>query len=277
MPSTIERLGDGRYGLGGILHGAYGGARTATMTLDDEELRETRIRWDLCVKASSAKDRLTLEVGTASEPVDATRAPVGTLVHLERETLGAHRIRVRMNTGNADLCGVYAATDPAERPGVLVDTLGINGARYATALAWEEESWAAEMRRRPTDLVVFEYGGNEASDPTPRPETYRRDAEALIARVRRAAPEAGCLVVGPADRADKETTIPVIVRAVRDAAHASGCAFWDTWAKMGGKGSLARWREEKKAAPDGIHLFPKGYAELAALFTEDLLASYAKD
>ncbi|MBM4377263.1 MAG: hypothetical protein FJ095_19460 [Deltaproteobacteria bacterium] len=277
MPSTTERMGDGRYGLGGILHGAYGGARTATMTLRDDELRDKRIRWDLCVKASSAKDRLTLEVGDASEVVDGARAPAGTLVHLERETPGAHRIRVRMNAGSADLCGVYVATDPAERPGVLVDNLGINGARYATALAWDEQSWAAELRRRPTDLVVLEYGGNEASDPTPRPEAYRRDAEALIAWVRRAAPEAGCIVVGPADRADKEATIPLVVKATRDAAAASGCAFWDTWAKMGGKGSLARWREEKKAAPDGIHLFPKGYAEVAALFTEDLLAGYVRE
>lgn len=277
QPSTIDKVDDGRFGLGGVTHTGFSGPRLATVTLDDAEHDARRVGWDLCVKATGERDRFVLSLGAGNEEISPKRGADGALAHLLRETSGRHRLSVRVVAGAPEFCGVYASTDPSEHPGVLVDTLGINGARYATALAWDEAAWAAELGRRPTDLVVLEYGGNEASDGTLRPETYRKNAVDLVARVRRAAPDAGCLVIGPADRADRETAIPPIVNALRHAADQAGCAFWDTWSKMGGRGSLARWRDDKKAAPDGIHLLPRGYAELGALLVEDLLAGYSRD
>ena len=48
-------------------------------------------------------------------------------------------------------------TDPAQGPGVVLDNLGINGARYGTALAWNEQAWAEAVKRRPPpELFVFE-------------------------------------------------------------------------------------------------------------------------
>jgi len=277
QPSSIERWDDGAFGLGGILHAAYAGQRIAAMTVKDQALAGKNLRWDLCYKPATTRDRFELTVGGAKELVAPSDVEPRSLRHLERETTGEHRLEVHVKDGGPDFCGVYVVTDPSARPGVVLDNLGINGARYATALAWDEKAWGAELARMPTDLFIFEYGGNEASDGVLQPESYERNALELVARAKRAAPSAACLVVGPADRADREKQIPTIVEALRRAAGKAGCGFWDTWKTMGGAGSLARWREERKAAPDGVHLVPKGYAELAALLTQDVLAGYRND
>ena len=66
---------------------------------------------------------------------------------------------------------------PDEHPGVVLHTLGINGARYGTALAWNEEAWLREVARRPPDLVILEYGGNEAGDFEPKYEETGENIE----------------------------------------------------------------------------------------------------
>jgi (p)ppGpp synthase/HD superfamily hydrolase len=43
----------------------------------------------------------------------------------------------------------------------VLDQLGFNGARFGTPLAWDEATWSKELARRPPDLVILEYGGNE--------------------------------------------------------------------------------------------------------------------
>ena len=68
--------------------------------------------------------------------------------------------------------------------------------------------------------------------------------------------------------------MPAIVQAMERAASDAGCAFWNTYEVMGGKGSLRRWRDLDKAAEDGIHLKPKGYAEVSALMLGDLMKGY---
>jgi lysophospholipase L1-like esterase len=159
---------------------------------------------------------------------------------------------------------------------VALDNLGINGARYGTALAWNEQAWAEEVKRRGPDLFVFEYGGNEASDGVVKPAEYERQALELIARAKRIRPEASCMVIGPSDRADAESEIPPIVEALQKAAQASSCMFWNTYAIMGGKGSLRKWRDDERAAQDGVHLKPKGYEELGALLLADLMRDYRR-
>src|SRR6185436_457947 len=50
--------------------------------------------------------------------------------------------------GAPELCGVVIEAEPKTQPGVGLDTLGINGARLTTPLAWNEASWTSELARR---------------------------------------------------------------------------------------------------------------------------------
>lgn len=284
-PSTVEPWGDGAFGLGGILHAGFAGQRVAILRLTDSELADKRLRWDLCFKPGLPEDefKLSLTTEAGEEQVVMLAAgedhPVGQIRHVERITEGPAVLKAVVRNGRPDFCGVVVETVAEETgPGVLLDNLGINGARYATALAWNEEAWAAEVKRRPPpELFIFEYGGNEASDIFSKPQEYEKHARALIGRAKRIRPDASCLVIAPSDREDAEERIPPIVDAMESAAKASGCAFWNTYEKMGGRGSLRTWRETERAAPDGIHLKPKGYAEVGAQLLADLMADYRRE
>jgi len=285
-PSTVLPWGDGAFGLGGILHAGWADYRSVSMTLEDPALAGKPLRWDLCYKYGLEADAFRLELGEAPperfSPAKASptegAAPIGALTHIERRTQGPARLKVRILAGRPDFCGVVIETDPKEAsPGVVLDNLGINGARYATPLAWNEDAWAAEVKRRPApELFIFEYGGNEASDLVLKPEQYKKNALELIARARRIRPDVSCLVIGPSDRADAEAKIPPIVAALEDAAAQAKCRFWNTYEVMGGRGSLRKWRDADKAALDGIHLKPKGYEEIGALLLQDLMVDYRR-
>jgi len=159
---------------------------------------------------------------------------------------------------------------------VVLDTLGINGARLTTPLAWSEPEWVAELSRRPPALVIVEYGTNESGDYAIKADRYVENLRVLMARVRAASPEADCLVLAPTDRADTLEKTPLVRDALRDAARASGCGFWDTYEIMGGKASIVAWRAESppRAGPDGVHLNARGYRELGDKLTADVLAGY---
>ncbi len=276
QPSTVAPFGDGAFGLGGILHAGFSGKRAASLRLTDASLAGKPLTWDVCYKAGLASDDFAISLGDAHRERIKSPTVDEALHHLEFANTGLAKLDISIRDGRPDFCGVRIEVDPQKHPGVVLDNVGINGARYATALAWNEAAWAKEVARHPPDLFVFEFGGNEASDPVVKPAEYEKNTRALILRGKRIRREASCLVVGPADRVDAEARIPPINDAMRRAALAEGCMFWDTHAVMGGKGSLTRWRDEKKASPDGVHLMPRGYSELAALLTADLLAGYRR-
>jgi lysophospholipase L1-like esterase len=275
MPSTVDPWGDGAFGLGGILHAGFSGYRAVTLNITDERLDGRKLTLDLCYKPGLAEDEFELELtGAANEKIAPGKDAIGKIQHTSKTAMGQATLRARIKNGRPDFCGLVIETVASDGAGVVLDNLGINGARYATPLAWNEAAWATEVKRRPPELFIFEYGGNEASDGIIKPAEYKKQALALIARARRAVPAASCLVVGPSDRADAEQRIPPIVQVLQEAAAESKCQFWKNYEVMGGKGSLRKWRDDDRAAPEGIHLRPNGYAEVGALMLQDLMAGY---
>ena len=260
------------------MHAGYADRRIATVSFVDESLSERKMVWDLCYKLGLSDDRFVVTMDD-KDPVEIAtngKSDIGELRHLARVATGNATIKVDIKAGRTDFCGLTIESDAAEHPGVVLDNAGINGARYATPLAWNEEAWSAEVKRRMPDLFIFEYGGNEASDYAITPKIYKKNALALIARARRIHPDMSCLVIGPTDRADAEQKIPPINDVIKEAAAESQCMFWNAYDIMGGKGALRRWRDADKAAPDGVHLKPKGYAEVGALLLADMMAGYRR-
>jgi lysophospholipase L1-like esterase len=282
-PSTVLKTGDGIFGLGGILwHARDGGAR-ASLLIEDQALTG-KLNWDLCYKLGSKDDELLVHVGGGQKTVLRATQPdqIKRLRHLGLVSNGpGATLNVTPTSGRPELCGVTIETDPVTQPGVVLDTLGINGARMATPLAWEEPSWVAELTRRAPSLVILQFGTNESGDRYVNPANYGEHLERVMARVRKAAPETDCLVVGPtdrADRADTEERTPVVRDALKEGAAKVGCGFFDTYTAMGGKGSIEIWRKEvpPRAAGDGIHLSWRGYFDIGDKLTAAVLSSYAR-
>jgi lysophospholipase L1-like esterase len=205
---------------------------------------------------------------------DAERAPGGLRHKVLRSSGNAGRLDLAVQQGRPQLFGVVVE---GNKPGVVLDTVGLNGARATTFLGWDEATWVSELARRKPDLVVLAFGTNESSDPAPTVERYARPIERLVARARAAAPAADCLVILPMDRGGHEfvSRLATISQGMAEAAHKAGCATWSALDAMGGAGSMDAWAHEHpaRAGSDGLHLTGRGYMFLGSRLAADLLPS----
>jgi lysophospholipase L1-like esterase len=192
----------------------------------------------------------------------------------------ASRIEFRVK-GNGPV-RLFGTTLEREGAGVVVDTLGISGARARNQLYWDDASFRAGLAAEDPALVVLAYGTNESGDDDIPMATYEGEVRRVLARLRETVPSASCVLVGPSDRplkADDGTYVPrprtaEIVESQRRMATEFGCGFFDLVAFMGGPMSMPAWvtAEPPLAAADHVHLTARGYEALGDVFVEALLA-----
>ena len=273
-PATSARTDDGVFGLGGVVTRGPAGTGKARATVTDEGLT-SRLSWDVCYRLRAKTDELKIGLGqnpTTTARVTSTE-PAGEIRHLVLVSEGRDTLNITPTRGEPELCGVVIETDPSTNPGVVLDTLGINGARLGTPLAWDEASFGKELVRRNPSLVVLEYGTNEAGDYHVDPAKYTQKLIKLMERIRKFAPDTDCVALAPTDRADTRERTPLVRDAIREGARTAGCSFWDTYAAMGGEGSIRSWKAEAqpRASADGVHLTPRGYRQLGEALATHLL------
>jgi lysophospholipase L1-like esterase len=194
---------------------------------------------------------------------------------------GPHRFELRVvEPGPVRIFGVALERDT---PGVVVDTLGINGSRARAHLLWEENLYREHLQKRNPDLVVLAYGTNESGDEQPISE-YEAELHQVLARIKSATPEASCLLIGPSDRpvplgkngkdgfSDRPRTTEIIEAQWR-VALSHGCGFFDMVAFQGGPLSMVAWNQLDPpfAAPDHIHFRRRGYERFGEVLLGALL------
>jgi hypothetical protein len=188
---------------------------------------------------------------------------------------GQHRIRARLRGHRpVRLFGIVAET---ASPGVVVDTLGIGGARMSGSLRWDEQTWIRALRQRDPDLVLFAYGTNEAFDRDLSLPRYESNLRASLARLRKAAPDVSCLLIGPFDLVDQNRgRLLQVIDTQRRVSREYGCGFWNGYAFMGGERSIRRWASAKPplASPDHVHLTKLGYVYAGIAIGDALMRAY---
>ena len=256
----------------------YGAVRTTTDNLHGRQVG----RFDLFYWLQPAGGTLQVTLDDLPPRLLPTRGePARPRLTTFEVVDGPHRLEVRpVGDGEVRLFGVAMERDV---PGVIVDSLGINGARASYQLAWDEGCLREHLWRRRPDLVVLAYGTNEAGDTRPIPEVEAR-LRAVVGRVRSAVPAAACLLIGPSDRPvrledgsyARRLRTAEVVGAQRRVALTLGCGFFDLVAFMGGEMSMVRWAAHAPpyGAPDHVHLTRRGYERLGAVLTRALLAGY---
>ncbi len=269
---TTKRVGDGVYGLGGVrLVPSGGDARSTIEVLASATHKSTKLTWELAYRTGEdGKVRAAVD-GEPKELTDEPKGAAGVRHHRFVSHGSTGKLTVT-TSGRPELLGVVIEGDA---PGVVLDTLGLNGARVATWTARDDGAWVDELSRRRADLIVLAFGTNESSDVAPKSERYEAEADKLLSRAARGAPSADCLVILPMDRAGAEfgPRLAVISEGLSAAAKRHGCATWSALSAMGGPGSMSAWKRESppRAAPDGIHLTPKGYQYLGERLARDLV------
>jgi lysophospholipase L1-like esterase len=178
-----------------------------------------------------------------------------------------------------DFYGVSLETDN----GIIVDNIGLRG---SSGTFFHQINFAQLKQFYDylnVKLVILQFGGNVM--PNIKNETmainYANYLRNQISIVKKAAPNASIIFIGPADMSVKEGTEYVThpyLEATRDAikkvAIESDCAFFDMYDCMGGKNSMPVWVEEKIAATDYIHFSPQGARKIATLFYASLINEY---
>ncbi len=191
--------------------------------------------------------------------------------------MGPHSFEVRTRGGAVRLFGLAVER---QEPGVIVDTLGINGARARYHLLWEDQLYREHLARRQADLVVLAYGTNESGDDLPI-EIYEEQLNTVVSRVREVAPQAACLLIGPSDRPirredgtfENRPRTAALVATQHKVAVEQGCGFFDLVSFSGGALSMVEWAasDPPYAAPDHIHYTRRGYERLGEVMVRALL------
>ncbi len=132
-------------------------------------------------------------------------------------------------------------------------------------------------------LIILQYGGNAlpAIKSKENAINFANYFKGQILLVKKLAPGASILFIGPADMSVKEGTEYVTHPYLEDTRNAlknvvleMGCAYFDMYDCMGGKNSMPTWVSEKLAAEDYIHFSPQGARKMATLIYSSLLFNY---
>jgi lysophospholipase L1-like esterase len=166
---------------------------------------------------------------------------------------------------------------------VVLDAIGIQGARIRFLQKQDDAHFAEQLRFRSPDLVVYHFGANESGDSFAYPmEDYRRTMREVLEEVRRAVPESACLVISAMDRAAKQgdeivsvRVIPSLVAEQERVAKEVGCAYFDTYRAMGGRGSMPIWVRRGLGQADLTHPSGAGAERLGNWIYGAIMRSYA--
>jgi lysophospholipase L1-like esterase len=253
------------------------GGGSVVVSADDTEVAtvSTATPIDQLIQGTSATPE-TPPAKLASVPPPQFRAialPVGT-----------KSVSLKVTDGNVHLYGVIFERN---QPGLTYDSIGLNGASITVlSRAIAKDMLKQSFAHLHPDLIVINYGTNEAGFASFIDKQYEGELRLAIARVHEAAPDASILLMSPMDRGERGAgnaiatmdTIPKIVDIQRRVAADTGCAFFNTFQAMGGDGTMQRWYEGKPRLVGGdlIHPTPQGAKIVATAFVDQIQQGYTR-
>lgn len=132
-------------------------------------------------------------------------------------------------------------------------------------------------------FIILQFGGNAMPSikDAVMAVNYANYLKYQIATVKKLAPNASILFIGPSDMSIKQGTDYVTYPYLEDLRDAikkvvleSDCAFFDMYDCMGGKNSMASWVDQRLAATDYTHFSPQGARKIATLLYSALINEY---
>jgi lysophospholipase L1-like esterase len=271
------------YGYGGVQYRSPSGASARFGTAEEGPIGTHVSRFELWFQRHERGGNVTLRLDGGEPTVLSTRGDaMADDWHVVDVPDGAHQLEIRTAGGGESR--LYGMVMERAGPGVVYDSLGMVGARARRMLGYDPAHFARQHAHRGTNLIVLGFGGNDADDRLSS-EAFEEDFRRVARLVRQARPEAACLLMAPLDQAENDErgntrtmdSVPIIVEAMRRAAAAEGCAFFDTWTAMGGDGAMRRWfrMNPRLAFGDYRHATPAGYRVIGNMLYKALLKGFS--
>ena len=161
---------------------------------------------------------------------------------------------------------VYGLSQESET-GVIVDNLAMRGCLGLVFTKMDSTQLSTFYREENVRLIIMQFGGN-AIPFNEKPSTIQSIVKGLrdqVRYLRRQAPEADILFIGPSDMirmvdGEWETypMVPYMDKMLHKMALEENIAYFSLYGWMGGSGSMLRWKDVGLAGADGIHFYRTG-------------------
>jgi hypothetical protein len=275
----------GRYGLGGIVGIVANGGYAKLSAVNAEKAPIAQQHVELWYQAGkgygsywvSADDHELGRGAAAAEQTEDRRFSLDLPQGFQTLAFGA--------TGGT--VPFYGAVLETGRPGATWEALGVIGVGSKSFTTYAKDALRPQMEQRKPDLVVVMLGGNEAGYPSLLGNggaAYRPTYESGLRTILAGKGDASCLVVTPLDQGFVDEAdglekarpgMKNMVAIQQSVAADNGCAFWSTWAAMGGAGSALTWGHTRGIGTgDLVHVTPAGLDLLGNLLSDAILADY---
>ncbi len=276
----VGKMKQAVYGLGGATFSGGDGAQTTYTLKDAAGAPATAV--DVQYLATPGGGSFTVSAGSDVVATVLTDGPEAVpSSHLAVLPAGTTTVKLAVTSGTVKLFGVDFRRGDR---GVVYDSLGLNGATTTVlSRTFDPDAWKAELQHAKPSLIVINYGTNE-SQFGGLVTTLDKELRLAIDKARAAAPGVPVLIMSPMDRGEHgglneihtNPAIPQIVAIQQKVAADTHCAFFNTFAAMGGDGTMARWYAAKPRliTADLIHPTPDGAVIVARLFVDNLYAGY---
>jgi LysM repeat protein/lysophospholipase L1-like esterase len=165
--------------------------------------------------------------------------------------------------------------ETAEDKGILYNSVGINGAGLTSIL--KENILLYQLSELNPDLVIIDIGLNDFYKVAFKKEDIEKNLSNIIDIIQRASPDASIILCDGQDvyyRYWDEANCKSYASLMREIAFRKNCAFYDYYYVSGGQYSMLKWKYNKLARYDKVHLTAPGYIVRGELFLNALLNSY---
>lgn len=207
---------------------------------------------------------------TGSESVKAICHPLQPNGHYEHFRLFAdtsvHYTTSRDTMFLSGRGGVYALSQESST-GVIVDNIPMRGCLGTVFTKMDSAQLSEFYSAENVRLIIMQFGGN-AIPSNKNPGTIQGIVKGLRQQVqylRRCAPEASILFIGPSDMLTQIdgvwTTYPMVPymdKLLRKMALEENIAYFSLYRWMGGSGAMMKWQEVGLASSDGVHFTRAG-------------------
>jgi lysophospholipase L1-like esterase len=275
--------GGGSYGLGGasFTSGSPSSFSRIHTTKNGEGSEVSRFDIYYLAQPHGGSFLAAVDKGTAKEFSTQADNKASAVASIPVED-GSHSLRITPEGDGA--VTLYGVALERNQPGVVYDTLGMLGGTVHHLTRFREDTWIEDLQNRRPDLVILNFGTNESNYGYLPYAEYIRNYSVVIQRIRTALPNVSILIMAPMDRGVRDDdgdivtipSIPTIVATQRRVARSEGVAFYDTFAAMGGMGTMSRWYDDRPRLVTGDFTHPTyvGAQQLGTLLVNALLKGF---
>lgn len=229
-----------------------------------------------------AKKRTWCEVYDGPALIAADSLEAGGILRMKEYSVGNGSNTHTFKFKGKDSPDFYAMSLETET-GVMVDNIGLRGSSGTFFHQINNSQLKQFYDYLNVKLIILQFGGNSlpAINDKDMAVNFSNYIKYQISLIKKMAPQASILFIGPSDMSIKEGTdyvtyplLETMRNALKKVVLDSDCAFFDMYDAMGGKNSMPSWVDQKLAATDYTHFSPQGARKIATLFYAELIKEY---